>query len=1148
MAEAITGLALASSIISVIDITRKVVTTGWQCYRGTRNAPKELVDVMSEVMSLHGILDTLHGHLSTFYNNDPKDFLVLEVLNKPDGVLAACAVVLQGVLDILEGLQKKRLGSIITAATSSQKFTAVKGRIERLKVLLLLALSSDHLTLSHAIDEYLQHAFGELRDKQDKIHYELLNIDNHITKLSRVSDEVTISQKEKHEADRYYKTLCWLSAVDFEATHFNACKLQQQGTGLWFIEGRDFSGWAEKDNSTFWLHAIPGAGKTILCSTLIQQLQFRSEPTLANRDQPSASAVVYFYFSFRNSEQQHTEGMLCSLLSQLANKLTAVPEEICGLWEKYKGKKTRPSPEELLVILASVIREYFNKVYIVMDTLDECSERPILLPILHQLMESKCASIFLTSRGEHDIQKSFSGNFIYSAAIESSNVAFDVELFVNKQIKAIGSLRDLSVDLQNEIVQRLVDGAKGMEVYTNLERPKSIRNALKSLPQTLDESYNRILMSIQSDEEKEFIRRTLQFIVFAARPMTVKEVTEAVVIEDNSTVLDPDDRFNVPEHLVKGMRSLLVITGGYLGLSHYSVQEYLQSPRISTSPASYFAMTKSDADEEISRKCLIYLGYDDFNVGPCKSDAEFDLRLADYPFLEYAANCWFIHGRGEQAQRCVAYLFDKTWTTVESPKYLSWYQAFCDKTITSKRKYNTYQITNPSIVYYPALWGLHVLLERLIIDDANVNIQGGYYGQALQAASINQNLECFKLLLDHGADVHAQGGYFGNALQASASVGCEYMIKALLEKNCRVATEGGAYGNALQAAFRSGHTGTTSMLIKAGADVNARGGPFGYALQAAASNGHEITCESLINKGALVNAQGGAFGNALQAASLNGRTRVVELLLKRGAEVNARGGLYSNALLAACLNGHEQVVRLLLTNCADVSSEHRVYATPLQAAAINGFTRVVSLLIQYGADVNQQGGQYANALQAAARNGHERVVGTLLVLGVDVNRTGGYYGSALQAACQNGFMAVVKTLLEHGADPNLQSGIYGDPLQAAASGNRAKIVQLLLERGAKVNAVGGSFHTALHGAAHQGHDNIVEMLLVSGADVGIVGEKYGSALDAAISNGHVDVVERLRNAEREREERMREVISELELTDGRCLSLGYSAGGQQISE
>jgi hypothetical protein len=57
-------------------------------------------------------------------------------------------------------------------------------------------------------------------------------------------------------ADRYHKTLCWLSMIDFEANHFNACRLQQSGTGLWLVEGKKFSEWAEEDRSVFWLYAI----------------------------------------------------------------------------------------------------------------------------------------------------------------------------------------------------------------------------------------------------------------------------------------------------------------------------------------------------------------------------------------------------------------------------------------------------------------------------------------------------------------------------------------------------------------------------------------------------------------------------------------------------------------------------------------------------------------------------------------------------------------------------------------------------------------------------------------------------------------------------------------------------------------------------
>lgn len=206
-------------------------------------------------------------------------------------------------------------------------------------------------------------------------------------------------------------------------------------------------------------------------STVIQHLQSLSQPIANRPGQPAISTIVYFYFDFRNSEQQHTEGVLSSLLGQLANKLTEVPEEICALWKMYKDKTSRPSPEELLGILTLAIQKYFNKVYIALDALDECSERQVFLPILNQLIDSKCASIFLTSRSEHDIQKSLSEVSIYSAAIESADVALDVELFVKKQIKSIESLRDLNVELQNEIVQQLVGGAKGMQVYTVCSRP-----------------------------------------------------------------------------------------------------------------------------------------------------------------------------------------------------------------------------------------------------------------------------------------------------------------------------------------------------------------------------------------------------------------------------------------------------------------------------------------------------------------------------------------------------------------------------------------------------------------------------------------------------------------------------------------------------
>ncbi len=146
MAEALAGLAIASSIIAVIQVAGSVVKTGWTCYRAMKSPHEELSDLMTELMSLQGVLSTLHDHVSNLHHdNDIRKLAALEVLNQPDGVLATCTKVLKEVSEILEGLQKRKLASLIAVATQRQKLVSAKSRIERLKLLLTLAISSDHL-------------------------------------------------------------------------------------------------------------------------------------------------------------------------------------------------------------------------------------------------------------------------------------------------------------------------------------------------------------------------------------------------------------------------------------------------------------------------------------------------------------------------------------------------------------------------------------------------------------------------------------------------------------------------------------------------------------------------------------------------------------------------------------------------------------------------------------------------------------------------------------------------------------------------------------------------------------------------------------------------------------------------------------------
>ena len=57
-----------------------------------------------------------------------------------------------------------------------------------------------------------------------------------------------------------------------------------------------------------------------------------------------------------------------------------------------------------------------------------------------------------------------------------------------------------------------------------------------------------------------------------------------------------------------------------------------------------------------------------------------------------------------------------------------------------------------------------------------------------------------KLLLENGAEVKAEGGYFGNALQAASFSGNETIVKLLLENGAEVEAEEEQYLKALQEA------------------------------------------------------------------------------------------------------------------------------------------------------------------------------------------------------------------------------------------------------------------------------------------------------------------------------------------------------------
>lgn len=55
------------------------------------------------------------------------------------------------------------------------------------------------------------------------------------------------------------------------------------------------------------------------------------------------------------------------------------------------------------------------------------------------------------------------------------------------------------------------------------------------------------------------------------------------------------------------------------------------------------------------------------------------------------------------------------------------------------------------------------IVQLLLQGETDVNAKGGFFGNALQAASFAGHGEIVQLLMQAGADVRAQDGFYGNA-------------------------------------------------------------------------------------------------------------------------------------------------------------------------------------------------------------------------------------------------------------------------------------------------------------------------------------------------------------------------------------------------
>ena len=432
-------LSVSASIAGLVTITDAVFCRTFKYVKAVKGAPKELANLTLAMGTLSGVLHNLNL-VAYQLEGEPFDktiqathiHLCLQTVDK-----------VRAILDKFDSSNQsfsvktvKRLKWPFSISEAKDLCTEIEGH----KASLSLALTADGLSgLLLALSRQ-----NDLQDSIDGVKAELLQ-------RREVETRIAVTKGRR-------KILDWIQPYDPHWNHEMSLRLRHPGTGVWLIESDEFKTWLRFPGARLWCHGIPGAGKTVLASSVIQE---------AIRQSGHNVAVAFFYCDYRRTATLEPRNILGSLCCQYALQDERNFEKLNAFYERNhttEQPSINVSIDDLRVLLVEMASSFDNAMIIV-DALDECGAQTKsvtrLLSGLHDSHQAlKIKTLFL-SRDEQEIRDVLGGYSQVSIAARSS----DLRLFVGAEIELRTRNKDLRVketSLKGEIMERLVREADGM--------------------------------------------------------------------------------------------------------------------------------------------------------------------------------------------------------------------------------------------------------------------------------------------------------------------------------------------------------------------------------------------------------------------------------------------------------------------------------------------------------------------------------------------------------------------------------------------------------------------------------------------------------------------------------------------------------------
>ncbi|KAK4194211.1 hypothetical protein QBC40DRAFT_291183 [Triangularia verruculosa] len=490
----------------------------------------------------------------------------------------------------------------------------------------------------------------------DSIHQEAIVIDLIQSKKSReqIFDQVTSQERERINKQRD-SVIAWLGVQSpSQCIHLEqVLRDYLPGSCDWAIKHAKVIPWVQMQpkSPVLWIHGKPGAGKTVICASIIEHLQ-----AFGNR------MTTVYYFCRYNQVDTSSE-ILKAFVLQL---MKANPDMAAVIYDSYVQKHREPSTRVLKMMLSGApdhpgLLSAASPCRIIIDGVDECAsqEQKFIIQDMLQLVSvdsSQNCKVLVCSRDIPEIARIMQNGAKKLATIslsdESDAISHTIESFAKPKLQELVRERQtwqLSEEENSALCKKVASRAGGMMLWVRLvleslsevDTLRELHDAIKTMPRELSDLYDKILTSIAEQKGKRVadrILRILGWLVYAKRPLKAHEILHGVALTVESPVLGTWDMLD--DSAVERCKPLIeLLPDGSIGLIHFTTEEYLRK-RLQLDPTNGQVLNRS-----IALSCLLALcnGLDLLDPTIPEEHRLHSVVSGSNAFLLYAVDFWLEH-------------------------------------------------------------------------------------------------------------------------------------------------------------------------------------------------------------------------------------------------------------------------------------------------------------------------------------------------------------------------------------------------------------------------------------------------------------------------------------------------------------------------